>query len=587
MAYELKSVKPLNAYKITTNGKNSDETYRKFKKFLETHQHFVESDYVTYFPLNTIQEWMSNFSYITTMTETLASILDNEKILVPDFPIIDIHSDKMKLEPFPFQKAGINFLIHIKKGIIGDEMGLGKTVSSLGAFNYLYQEGKVSKFLVICPSSVKFQWASEIEKFTDFTPTIINGTPKKRVKLLNEFKESDSQLLLINYELVQTELELLKSLPIDGIIVDEAHRLKNRDTKTFKAVEQLDAEFKFALTGTPLQNKPEEAFALMSWLNPDVFGGITQFKKRHIIIGEKFGRKFVNLGYKNLDEIRDRLSPHLLRRLKIDVADDLPDIIHSVSYSEMTAPQKAVYLAIEDDKKALEEEINEDYKTNPKAQTDPNFVSEKEKGLNGFRYMQIAISDHPHLLLSGKSAMAKKYFPLLKKCKNSPKMDDLFSMIAPLIEDGHKIVIFSQFVSMIKLLVERYQATYGYAPYVIEGSVDSQERAKIIERFRSHDDIQVMFCSDAANYGINLQFASTLINYDLPWNPSVLDQRYGRIHRIGSTNDVVTFVDMATKDTIDERILKTLENKRGLNEELVERTDEEREILMKQIQGVI
>lgn len=587
MAFAIKSVKSLNALQIKQNGKNSSEAYTKFMRFLETHEHFKEDDFTWYIPLHYFEEWMAQFSYISTMTETVGSILGTEKPNVVNPPIIEKHLEKMKLPPFPFQTVGISFLVDIERGILADEMGLGKTSSALGASLYLLEEEKIQKILVICPSAVKYQWLEEIEKFTPYKGMVLDGTKKKRERLLKEYTENDIPFLLLNYELARNDIKQIKQLPFQCVILDEAHRMKNRKSLTFQSISQLEPTYRFALTGTPMQNKPEEAFALMSWLNPKVFGGITNFRKKHVVVGEGFGKKFVDLGYKNLDEIREKMAPYLLRRMKIDVADDLPDIIHTVSYCEMNAPQKALYLAIQADKELVQENIREIYETNPKAQNDPNFKCPEEDLLKGFRYMQVAVSDHPHLLLQGKSNMAKKYLPLLKKCKTSPKMEELMEILRPLIEENHKIVIFSSFVSMIKILTTRIQDLFKQNPYLITGEVKALDRQEQITRFREQDDRQIMICSDAANYGINLQFADVLINYDLPWNPAVLDQRYGRIHRIGSTHQKVTMIDMATRETIDETILKTLDRKRSLNKGLVEKTEEEKELLKKQIEALI
>ncbi|MGM0164854.1 DEAD/DEAH box helicase [Enterococcus sp. DIV1059_2] len=586
MAYALKSFKSLNALRITLNGKNSSQSYAKFMNFLETHQHHQEDDFTYYIPLSLFNEWMENFSFVTTMVETENSIRGIEEPINLEFPIVNKHIDTMKLTPFAFQKVGISYLVSNKVGIIGDEMGLGKTLQALGAAYYLKNENILNKIIVICPSAVKYQWAEEVEKFTDMSAVVLDGNKTKREKILEVWSKDSTNFLLANYELVRNDIEAFESLPFDCIILDEAHRMKNRTSKTFQAVARLQPEYRFALTGTPMQNKPEEAFALMSWIAPDVFGGITKFREKHVVVGEKFGKRFVDLGYKNLDEIREKMAPFILRRLKKDVADELPTIVHSTSYSEMNAPQKAVYTAIETDKAAIQKTIKEIYETSAKAQSDPNFRTPEEELLSGFRYMQIAVSDHPHLLLQGKSKMAKKYLPLLKKCKTSPKMEELFETLKPLIENGHKVVMFSTYTTMLKIIYDRFYTQFDQEPYVIAGHIDAKQRQAQIKRFREYDDRQIMLCSDAANYGINLQFADVLINYDLPWNPAVIEQRYGRIHRIGSTYEQVTMIDMVTKDTIDEKILKTLETKRDLNSGLIEKTEEEIRIMIKQLEEI-
>lgn len=585
MPYAIKSVKHLNALEIKFNGSNSTECSSKFFRFMETHQHYQEDDYTYYIPLPLLDEWLNAFGYVTTMTETVDSIKGIEKNLTPIFPLVTRHLDKMKLTPFAYQKVGISFLVEQERGIIGDEMGLGKTLQALGAAYYLYHEGKIKKALIICPSAVKYQWLEEIEKFTEFSAMVVDGTKKKQAKIIEDWRVNDEPFLLVNYELVRNNIEAYETLPFDCVVLDEAHRIKNRESLITQAIKRLDAKYRFALTGTPMQNKPEEAFALMSWINPDVFGGITNFRKKHIVVGSKYGRKFIDLGYKNLDEIRDSIAPYLLRRMKKDVASELPEIIHKNVFVEMNGPQKAVYRAIQEDVEKVNQQIQEVYRTSPEAQTNPHFKAPQEDQLQGYRYMQIACSDHPHLLLQSSSGMAKKYFALLKKCKTSPKLEELISTLQPLLEDGHKIIIFSTYVSMLKIISDRLQATFNQVPFYIAGEVSAKERQEQIVAFRESNDRKIMLLSDAGNFGLNLQFCDILINYDLPWNPAVIDQRYGRIHRIGSTYSQVTMIDFATLGTIDETIMKSIERKRGINTSLIEKSEKEISYLQDQLKG--
>lgn len=580
MPYSLKHIPKWRALEIKPNGRNTSQTSSKFMKFMENQEKLVKPDDYTYMiPETQLDSFLDSFGFMTTMTQTVDSIKGIEKIQLPKLTHKPKHLDSLKLSPYPFQEIGINFLLSSKTGICGDEMGLGKTIQGLGAANELLKEGTINSVLIVPPASLKYQWKNEIEKFTDFKCIVVDGTATKRKKQYKEYTEEKIPFLIANYETVRNDIELIKELSFECMIVDESHRLKNRSTKLYKAIVQLNPEYKFALTGTPMQNKPDEIYALMSWLDPDILGKVTAFRKKHIVTGEKFGRRFMEIGYKNLDEIREKISPKMIRRMKDDVAPDLPERIYVLARADMSKPQKTLYNAIEEDFKDLQLNIQDFYETQSETDAQIGKRTTDEDKVLGFIYMMQAVSDHPLLLAQGKSKMAMKYLPLIRDCRTSPKLEELIDIISPVIESGSKIVIFSQYTQMLKILMDRIEREFEQKPYVIDGSVSSKNRQIELDNFEKNPTRQIMLLSDAGNYGLNISFASTLVNYDLPWNPAVLKQRYGRIHRINSEFKKVTFINMVTNDTIDEKILKTLEEKEQLGEGIIERTDDEKNIM--------
>lgn len=429
------------------------------------------------------------------------------------------------------------------------------------------------------PSSLKYQWKSEIEKFTDYTGMVIDGTKKQREKLYELFDFSSDNFLIIGYETLRNDIQFVVDLKFDCVVLDEAHRISNRTNKTHKAVTQLKPTYRIALTGTPMQNKPEELFGLMLWIDKEVFGGVTKFRKKHIIQGEKFGKPWMDLGYRYLDDIREQVSPKMIRRLKKDVAPDLPDIVNSVMRVDMNTPQKKLYTAITDDMSILQETIKQHYQ-NAGDKIGPDFKKHPdEEKLLGYLYMLQAVSDHPLLLTQGKSGLARKYLPLIRKCKVSPKLEMLIEQIGVFIEQGSKIVIFSQYVRMLNFIKEKIQYHFDQEPYMIYGAIPSKERHEQIEDFNINPTRNIILLSDAGNAGLNLQRSDILINYESPWSMAVKIQRNGRIHRINSEHDKVTIMNLVVNDTIDESILKTLERKESLNQSLVESTDSEVNIM--------
>lgn len=468
----------------------------------------------------------------------------------------------------------------------GGIAALGKTPQGIGAANELLKEGLIKKVLVIVPASLKYQWQNEIGKFTDYEALVVEGTLAKRKKQYALFSESDVQFLIAGYETVRNDIELFKELDFSCIIADESHKLKSRSTKLYKAIIQLDSEYKFALTGTPMQNRPDEIFALMSWIDPDVLGKITAFRKEHIVSGEKFGRRFMELGYKNLDSIRENISTKMLRRMKSEVAPDLPEMIFSTIRADMTAPQKKLYEAINEDFKKLQLDIQDFYSAQTETDARAGLKSKEEDKILGFMYMMQAVSDHPLLLAQGSSKMAKKYMPLIRDCRVSPKLEELIEMLIPVVERGSKIVIFSQYTQMLQLIRQRIVKEFEQEPYMIYGAISAKDRQTQVTDFETNPMRQIMLLSDAGNFGLNLQTADTLANYDLPWNPAVLKQRAGRIHRINSTHDRVDIVNMITNSTIDEQIEKTLNLKEALGEGLIERSDEEKDIMKELLENL-
>lgn len=580
MPFSLKYIPKWNALEIKGNGKNSPQAYSKYMQFMSGIPEAVQpDDYTHIIPRKYITSFLKEFGFITTMTQTVGSITGGEASHLPEITYEAKHLDTFKLEPFPFQKIGISFLVSVKRGIIGDEMGLGKTPMGLGAAHELIQEGLAKKILIVPPASLKYQWENEIAKFTDYQALVIDGTAAKRKKQYTAFAMSDIPFCIAGYETVRGDIESIKAMDFDCVILDEGHRLRNRKTQLYQAIIQLQPEYRFALTGTPMQNRPDEIYALMSWIDPNALGKVTAFTKEHVVMGEKFGRKYVPLGYKNLDTIRDKISQKMLRRLKSEVAPDLPDMIYSTVYADMTKAQKTLYDAIQEDFKLLQMEIQDFYQMQSDEDARKGAKTEAEDQILGYMYMMQAVSGHPLLLAQGKSKMAKKYMPLIRECRTSPKLDELMESMTPILERGSKIVIFSQYTQMLQLMKERIMREFDQEPYMIYGAVSMKTRQEQMDDFEQNPQRQIMLMSDAGNAGWNIAFADTLYHYDSSWNPAVNAQRAARIHRINSTFDSVNIVSMVTNGTIDEQVQRTLLKKLELSDGLVERTDDEKELM--------
>lgn len=567
---------------VRIESKLSSEMFRSYSDFMRSLQgaYYVEQEYKWLVPKQHVDAFAARYEDMTAWHTTIEHIKGIHEVLLPEFPMIDDYAD-FKLEPRDFQKQGISFLAHIGSGIIGDDMGLGKTLQTMGAVHQLWKEGKVKKVLVVCPSSLKYQWAGEIEKFLGHKTIVIDGkTSKQKKKAFSDFVSGDFLFGIANYELVRTMADLMKEHHYDVIIADEAHRLKNRDSQTYKAVKSLPSTYRFASTGTPLQNNVEELYALCDWVVPGSLGKITEFRKKHIVYATKFGRRYVPIGHKRLGDLRRATSPLMLRRLKKDVAKDLPPMIFHRRDVEMDKEQAALYEAIQDDFLTLLEELSSQ-EVKGEFDQEGNWVEEKRKKedqIMGFMYMMVASSDHPLLLKMGNSGMSKKYEQLISDATKSPKLKELVDICKDRTEAGvEKILVFTQFAKMQGLIAQELNKIGKVA--ILNGSMSSEKRQEQLETFRTNPEYKFFVLTDAGNYGLNIQFANTLINYDSPWNPAVFEQRAGRVHRIGSEHRVVDIISLVTRGTIDEKIQDTLEEKRKIGEAVIERNESERSVM--------
>ena len=467
--------------------------------------------------------WEEKYTWIVPKehVDTLIDLMGEDKIawfnsieeikgirenIIPQFEVSHDGLDDLKLNPYPFQGVGISFLHDIERGLLADEMGLGKTPQAVGAIHRLWKEGRVKKALIVCPTSLKYQWATEIEKFTDHKGIVIDGTPKQRKEQLDEFARSDKYLFaIINYELVRNDLVSIKKIQVDAIAADEVHRIKNWKSKTSEAMKQLDAPYKFGLTGTPMQNKPDELWNVMDWLNPKILGNYWAFRNRYVVTGEKFGKKNVEIGYKRLGELRRRVAPFMLRRMKVDVAPELPEMIFNTYRVEMTPEQQKIQETIQEEFMNLLQELKEfSERTEGQYDEQGEWVQPshpKEGQMMGFFNMMLAVSDAPELLLMSESKMAQRYAELITSDKpKSPKLDELERICQDNMEAGNtKIVIFTQFARMQQLAVERLVKLGGVE--VINGSMKPVDRQAAVDNFKYNEAVNFMVCTDAANYG--------------------------------------------------------------------------------------
>ncbi|HYT92005.1 MAG TPA: DEAD/DEAH box helicase [Gemmataceae bacterium] len=435
--------------------------------------------------------------------------------------------DLIKAPLYPYQLRGALFAAYRGRCILGDDMGLGKTVQTLAAAELMARERGVERVLVVAPSSVKYQWESEIRKFTERPVQVIDGGSKARRAQYAQ----PTFYRLTNYEQVLRDLNELNAWHPDLIVLDEAQRIKNWEAKVSRAVKKLRSRYAVVLTGTPLENKLEELYSIVQFVDDRRLGPAFQFLHEHRVLDET-GKV---VAYRNLERIREKLEPILLRRTRAEVLSQLPERTDNTVYVELADAQRGPYA---DQQATLARLVAKKY------------LSEVDR-----RRILCCIANMRMLCDST--------FLYDKQTNVSPKLEELAEVLRELVVEGpHKVVVFSQWELMLRKAAEVIDGLQaGYV--MLHGGVPGKNRRELLERFRDDPACRVFLSTDAGGTGLNLQAADTVINLDVPWNPAVLEQRIARVHRMGQHRPVQV-INLITRESIEERVLRTLRMKKTL-----------------------
>lgn len=418
-------------------------------------------------------------------------------------------------------------------GILADEMGLGKTLQVISLLAYRNKE-KI-KSLIVTPASLVYNWYAEFNKFAPFIKVgMVVGNKDERSTLLTHRHEYD--VLITSYDLLKRDIDLYSDISFDVEVIDEAQYIKNQTTGAAKAVKEINSKKRFALTGTPIENRLSELWSIFNYLMPDYLYSYEYFRKH-------FESPIVNDGDEYASNmLKKMIGPFILRRRKMDVLKDLPEKIERVYYANFDSRQKEIYDAqVMKISKLVE---NEDEKA---------FSTSKIVILAELMKVRQICCDPSLLLENYKGGSAKK--------------DTCLQLIEESIDGGHKLLVFSQFTSMLEILEEELNKK-KIAYYKITGATDKKERLELCNKFNK-DDVKVFLISlKAGGTGLNLIGADIVIHYDPWWNEAVISQATDRTHRIGQTN-TVTVYKLIAKDTLEEKILKLQEDKQNLADEIL------------------
>ncbi|MFO1085763.1 MAG: DEAD/DEAH box helicase [Reyranellaceae bacterium] len=442
----------------------------------------------------------------------------------------------LKVPLYPYQAEGVLFAARVGRALIGDDMGLGKTIQAIGAAELLARHFGVTRVLVVCPTSLKYQWQSEIGRFLgrrpERTARVIGGGRAQRQK---DFKLDDF-CKITNYEKLEADLDLIADWTPEVVIVDEAQRIKNWNTIAARALKRIDSAYAFVLTGTPLENKLEELVSIVQFVDQHRLGPTWKLLHEHQVKDDA-GRV---IGYKNLERIGQTLAPIMIRRRKSEVLRQLPGRTDQNILVPMTERQ----LAYHQENAAVVMRIVQRWRKT-------GFLSDKDQ-----RRMTCALQN---MRMSCDST-----YLVDKETDHGVKADELTALLLDLFADPDaKAVVFSQWTRTHDIVIRRLEA-HGIGYVSFHGGVPSESRPALVQRFRDDPACRVFLSTDAGSTGLNLQNASTLINMDLPWNPAVLEQRAARIHRLGQRRPV-RIVNFVAKGTIEEGMLSVLAFKRSLS----------------------
>lgn len=445
--------------------------------------------------------------------------------------------DVMKRPLYPYQQEGMMHLAFTERGMLADEMGLGKTVQAIAACELLRRYKNISRVLVVATASLKAEWEEQIAKFSDLSSLIIQSPRQNRLKQY----QSHAFFYLSNYEqIIQDGSDIQRLLSPDVIILDEAQRIKNWQTKAANAVKQLTSRYAFVLTGTPLENRIDDVYSIVQFLDPHIFSALFRFNRDFYALDDK-GKPN---GYQNLDALHQKLRPLMLRRLKGDVEGQLPKRTINNYFIGMDAEQRSRYTEYEDKVARLVRQAGQR----------PLYKDEFEKLQRWLACMRM-LCDTPYILDP--------------KCRVSPKLSELKKISGDLLTDkSAKIIIFSEWERMLQLVHEWVQKKHWDAA-LHTGSVPQHKRREEINRFKKDPNCRLFLSTDSGSLGLNLQNANIVINLDLPWNPAKLEQRIARAWRKHQTRSV-RIINLVCEDSIEHRMLGLLAQKQALAEGVLE-----------------
>jgi SNF2 family DNA or RNA helicase len=445
---------------------------------------------------------------------------------------------EIKAELRKYQLEGVQWLERLRlmylSGILADDMGLGKTLQAICAISQCHKKGDTT--LVVCPTSLLYNWYEEIGKFNpNLKVFVIDGVPTQRKKLISMADNYD--VVVTSYSLLQKDIDLYQKMVFKYAILDEAQHIKNRGTRNAKSVKMIKAEHRLILSGTPIENSLDELWSLFDYLMPGFLSSYDRFVENYIRIPRE--EQSVNLEY-----LKKKVAPFIMRRMKEDVLDDLPPVSEITYRCHLTNVQEELY------------------KSYAASARDELTKLVERDGFDKVQIHVLATLTRLKQICCHPAIFAKESV----QDGDSAKYEMLLELVQSLIEGGHKAVIFSQYTKMLQIMRRDFEKM-GIRFVYLDGS--TKNRLEIVKQFNEDKNISIFLVSlKAGGTGLNLVGADTVIHYDMWWNPAVENQATDRVHRIGQNRSVSVY-KLVTLGTIEEKIVEMQNRKQGIVKKVV------------------
>ncbi|MBR1413622.1 MAG: DEAD/DEAH box helicase [Bacilli bacterium] len=452
---------------------------------------------------------------------------------------VEFTKDELKLLR-DYQVTGVKWLYNITKcdlgGILADEMGLGKSLQTIIYIRKLLQEDKFNKFLIVVPTSLLYNWQNEFQKFApEINVVLVNGEKEKRTEILNEFKHT---VYVTTYGLARIDIDLYKEKQFRVCIIDEAQNIKNPTAGITKAVKEIPALTKLALTGTPIENSVIELWSIFDFIMPGILNNKSKFNSKYVI------KDFDEESLKTIDDLNKQVHPFILRRKKSDVLKDLPPKIENNIYVELNEDQKKIYTKVV---KETNEKMN---------------ALIKESGFLKAKFMILQLLTRLRQICIDPKIVYENYNG------RSSKIDNLIKVVHEVIDNGHKILLFTSFKTALNIVKAEFDKE-GITSYTIAGDVAASKRQQLVEQFNKDDTNVFLIMLKSGGTGLNLTSADVVIHLDLWWNPQAENQATDRTHRIGQKN-TVEVIKIISKGTIEEKIADLQAKKKMLSDKIID-----------------
>ncbi len=440
----------------------------------------------------------------------------------------------------PYQVTGYKWLKTLADnelgGILADDMGLGKTLQSIVYIASIVREKKKHEpFLIVCPTSLIYNWLDEIENFAPFIKAVvISGAPAERQETILRYLDYD--VLITSYPLIRRDITLYEKIYFHTVFIDEAQFIKNDSSQNAKSVKRLLADNKFALTGTPIENSLSELWSIFDFIMPGYLNSHSKFV-------EVYEKPILKEDEEALKDLHQHITPFILRRMKKDVLTELPDKYETKMLTELSEEQKLVYLSFLE---SIRGEINSEIEENGISRSSIKILAALT------RLRQICC--HPSTFLENYQG-------------GSGKLELLMEVIPDAIANEHRVLVFSQFTSMLRI-IENELKDMNIPYFYLEGSTPTEDRNDYVKRFNNGEGKIFLISLKAGGTGLNLTGADTVIHYDPWWNPAVEEQATDRVYRIGQQNKVHV-MKLITKGTIEEKIFKLQRKKKELSDSVI------------------